>query len=107
MLSGYAVPAQAWCPPHHASVRRPGRVWGHREHGQRQQYGIIVHAPARKVLPRLLPIGLEGHAVTCHLLVRGIELAPGHADRVARLWVRVVLYSEEVGDAPQSKIPCP
>src|SRR5438477_10288241 len=51
-----------------APVRRPRRLRGDRECGEREEHGVVVDPPAREVLPRLLTL-LERHPGGPQLLV--------------------------------------
>ena len=84
------------------SIRRPGRGRRGRQRAQRQEDWVVVHAPAREVVPRQVPVGLEGDIVARQLGAGGVELGASDADRLGRE-VRIgrVGEGEEIGDAAQ------
>src|SRR5712691_2724334 len=93
----------SWLP---FPIRGPGGCGCQRYVGQSKQNGIIVHTPACEVSPGLISVRFKGNSSTREFITCGIELLPGHADRIGGLWIGVVWDAEEASDMAQGQVAC-
>ncbi len=77
------------------AIRGPRRKRGHRDLGERQQNGVVVHPPPGEVAPGLIAIGDERDPVRRQLVPYVIELGPCNGNGVVRSGIGIEGNPEE------------